>query len=203
MSFGDEFGGFFGVGEISDWENYERAIVDWIAQATGFPAGKVVRSNQDGPRPAPPFVEVSFGGLVPLGAVDAVENFFDVEADPGAEVVQLIRGQRELDVTVRAYTVSAVGIASARAVLSLCQLALRTDTTRARLSDLGNVTVFDNGVIRAIPAVLGAKWEGRAELTCRFYVEETLESRTGYIAAVEATNQIPDPDRTFTTELEE
>jgi hypothetical protein len=195
MSFGDSFGDFFGKAP-QGWEYIERAIRDWIVTASGLPSEKVIRAEQDGPRPAAPFITVRMGDLIPLGMVDGLEHEYDNEAANGQEIVQQARGPRELSVEIRAYTESAVGALSARALLSLCQLSLRFETIRDALRDLG-LTVFDNGTISSIPIVLETKWEGRALLACRFYLEEYVELRTGYIASVRLTDAIKNPEETF------
>jgi hypothetical protein len=196
MSFGDELGGLFGDYLVS-WSNHEKAIRAWIVSATGLPESKVIRAEQNGPKPAAPFIDIRLGGLTPVGIVDAVENYYDNEAANGEEIVQMIRGSRELEVSIRAFTESAVGDDTARALLSVAQLALRLDSIRDALAEAG-LSPFDNGRIAAIPVVLETRWQGRAQLVCRFYLEETLSERTGYIASVELTNEVVDPPEIFT-----
>lgn len=197
MILGDPLGGFLGAGGASNWDDYEQAIRQWVIEASGLNTTKVIRAEQNGPRPATPFAEVRVGDAIAVGAADAVERYYDPFADPGEEVTLVVRGLRELEVTVRVFTDASVGAESARALLEKTRTALGLDTFRDILQDAG-VTVFDRGVVQHLPGVLDTRWEGRATLTVRAYVEDTVSETTGYIDSVQVTDQSVDPDDTYT-----
>lgn len=182
-------------------DTFEGALVAWVVRSTGIPAGKVILARQDGPRPAPPFAEVGIVGLIPLGAVDAKEYEILPSEDALEDVRELVRSPREMPVLVRIFTSSAIGPNSALALALRAQSALGLTGTRDALGDAG-VTVFDLGNITPIPAMFGTKWEGRAQLDPRFYVELTTAEvgAITYIKDVELTNEEPDPDHVVTVE---
>ncbi len=169
----------------------------WVITAIGFDSTKVIRAEQDGPRPTGIFAEVRVGDGAPVGAVDSHEHVYDSGAAAGEEMVETVRGVREVSATVRVFTPSAVGSESARALLSRAQTALGLEGVRQIFYDAG-MTLFDRGgPIQSIPAILDTRWEGRAQLTIRLYVEETATATTGYIASTELTDQSVDPPETF------
>lgn len=181
-----------GSGDFGDFEN---AIRLWVIAATGLTASKVIRGNQNGPRPEAPFAEVIVGDLIPVGAADAQDESYDPDGDVGAEITETARGQREMTATVRIFTVSAVGPASARALLAKVPVSLGLSSVRDILHSAG-LTCFDAGTVAHVPAILDTKWEGRATLTARLYAELTASTTTGFISSVELTNTSTVPDST-------
>lgn len=181
------------------WEGYELAARAWVEASGLFQASAIIRAEQDGPRPAAPFAEVRVGDEVALGAVDGLEQSYDAGAAAGEEITLTARGQRSLTVTVRVFTTRATGADSARALASKLQVSLRLPGV-ADIFDVAGMTVWDQGQVRQIPAVLDTKWEGRAELTIHCYVEETATEKTGYISAAELTDESDDPIPPFTVD---
>jgi hypothetical protein len=200
VPFGGLFGEFFGSGGDSNWDTYENGIRQWVIAATGISPTKVIRAEQDGPRPVAPFVEVRVGDALALGAADGLEQYFDALADPGQEVTQVVRAQREVSVTLRAFTDAAVGGSSARALLARVQASLGFAEVRDVLHDAG-ITCFDRGSVQHLPGVLDTRWEGRATLTVRVYVEDTAILTTGYIDTVQLVDASVDPPVVYTETL--
>lgn len=200
MSWGDQFGETFGQ-LPAGWEVAEAAIRAWVVATSGLDGVKVIFAEQNGPRPAVPFATVRLGAVTAVGVVDAVENLYDVEGAAGQEIVQIVHGQRLLEVEVRAFSARAVGASNAREILALAQASLRFDQVRELLAEAG-LTVLDNGRITVLPVVLDAQWEGRAVLAVTFCFEERVSLATGYIAAVELTDAITEPSTTTTVEIE-
>lgn len=194
MSFGDFFGGIFGE-DADNWATYEGALREWVLEASGLAAGSIIFAEQDGPRPTAPFAVIRVGDIHALGAVDTNDSTYDPYAPEGEEMVETTRGQREVTVTVQAFTASAIGGGSARALLSKVQTALNSRAIRDVLHEAG-LTCFDRGSISVIPAILDTRWEGRAVLTARFYLEETVTYATGYITQTELTDQSVTPEET-------
>jgi len=178
------------------WVGYQAAVRDWLVASTGIPTERVIMSNQNGPRPAVPFAEVAFDELVPLGAVDAVDQSFDASGDPGAEVTITSHGVRDQGVRVRVYTDRAVGDSSARVLLARAQAVLALPGARAGFHAAG-ATVWDRGTVAPIPAVLDTRWEGRAELEIRLYVEVQATEQVGYIETLVLTDAVTVPESDF------
>lgn len=187
--YGEEFGGEFGS-DPDSWGEYENALRLWLVTATGV---TVIRSYQDGPRPSDPFVHFAITRIDAIGAADSLQNFTDV---PGDTVIEVVRGVREIAVLVQAHTASAVGPSAARALLAKAQVALRSSVVKETLHNAG-MTCFDAGSIQVVPVVLDTRWEGRAALTCRFYVEEIASADVGYIETVEIKKDAPPPAETY------
>lgn len=178
------------------WEGYELAIRAWVQASGLFDDAKIIRAEQDGPRPTVPFAEVRVGDEVALGACDALETTFDDAAPAGEEVTLTARGQRDLTVTVRVFTNRATGADSARALASKLQVSLRLPSVKGILRE-GGLTCWDQGSVSQIPAILDTKWEGRASLSIRCYAEETASEKVGYVETVRLTNAIIVPESTF------
>jgi hypothetical protein len=185
-----------GSGDFGDFEN---AIRLWVIAATGLPTSKVIRGNQNGPRPDPPFAEVIVGDLVPVGAADAQDEVYNPAGEAGAEIAETSRGMREMTATVRIFTLSDVGPSSARALLAKVPTSLGLSVVRDILHSAG-LTCFDAGTVTHVPAILDTKWEGRASLTARLYTELTASSTTGYITSVELTNTSTVPNSVTTVD---
>lgn len=182
--------------ETTQWEAFENALRQWVIAASGLTPEKVIRAEQDGPRPATVFAEVRIGDVRALGAADAVSTEYDAGGPAGSEVTQTVRGQREFAATVRMFTSSAVGAESARALLLQVQAGLRLPSVRDILHEAG-LTCFDQGVVQSIPAILDTRYEGRATLTARFYCEVTISEATGIVGSVEVTDEGENPDDVF------
>lgn len=195
MLYGDAFGGLFGE-DVDPWVGIESGIRAWVVAASGIPEDHVIYSTQNGPRPSAPFIELAFGDIMPLGAVDAIEQTYDAGAVSGSEITLTTIGQRELSVVLRAYTSTTFGGASARVLLSKLQTSLGVSSVRDTFHAAG-VTCFDRGAVQTIPAVLDTRWEGRAQLILRFYVVDTASESSGYITSVELTDQSVDPEETY------
>lgn len=176
-----------GSGVTPDWDGVEIAVRDWVVATTGLTS--VIRSSQDGPRPTAPFAEIRVDGLKAVGAVDQLVDSYDAGGDAGEEITRTVSGQRDVPVTVRCYTQSAVGSDSALALLSRAQVGLALPSARDALAAAG-LAPFDAGAVKAIPGVLDTRWEGRAELTVRFYLVVEASETTGYIATADVTDTV-------------
>lgn len=184
-----------------DWGAIEQAVRGWIKTATSLNDANVIRADQDGPKPSVPFVDIALGDLIALGACDPIETEYDEGADPGEEIIESVRGQREFVVVIRAFSAAAVGTSSAYALLSKAQTALGLSTVRDALHAAG-ITVFNAGRVASVPRVVATAWQGIAELRVGFYTCEDVSLATGYINKVELIDEMPDPDRIIPLALE-
>lgn len=161
------------------------AIVAWVRTATGLASGKVILADQDGRRPDGTFIALRFGTVLTLGAVDANYAVYDAGGDPGEEIVETVRGEREFTVDLQAFAqVTPGGADDGRALLGACQTALGLPSVRSALAAAG-VSIFDKGTVQTVPAVAGAEFEARSVLTVRGYGRVTASSTTGLIETVE------------------
>ncbi len=176
-----------------DFDAFENAVRAWVIAVTGLASTQVIRGNQNGPRPAAPFAEVTLTDVGQVGASPAQDQIFDSGALAGEEITLTSRAVHELTAVVRVFTVSAVGASSARAILARLPASLGLESVRDTLHT-GGLTCFDAGTVSYVPAILDTKWEGRATLTARFYAEITASETTGYISSVELTDTSPVPD---------
>jgi hypothetical protein len=182
-----------------DFKGVEDALRQWVLDASALPESQVIFSHQNGNDPVAPYITVQLDDEIGVG-LDSVRTIYDEDADEGEEIELRSEGLRELVVTVQAYSDDTTGASSARALLSKVRAALGLPTVRSKLAT-AELACFDAGNVRNLSALYEADFEGRAVLEARFYVPQTASEKTGYISQVEITNEIPDPDQTFTVDL--
>lgn len=173
-----------------NWDTVEAALVARVRATLGFADGQVVMAEQGGPRRTRPFVEISLGDMVPLGAYDPTVQTFDATGGAGEEIVMTTTGKREFSLTLQAFSDVVRGQGTARALLALAGVGLQTPASKA-VFDISGFTVVRALEVKKLTGVLlKTKYESRAALTvlCRATVE--LVERTGYIdnGAVALTN---------------
>lgn len=182
-----------------EWVTVRNAIHAWISDATGIPAARVIPADQNGPRPATPFAE--FTTEVERVGQDWVD--VDDAAAPvsGGEIDHKSRGTRRMVVRVRVFGGDATGSASSRALVSALIGTHILPTRQAALRAAG-VGVAEFSRVTNVGGVINStKIEPRAmlDITC-FLSSEVTEAGT-YIANVQVTDQISDPDNVFLVEL--
>lgn len=153
----------------------ENAIHAWVVAATGLNAAKIIWRNQNGPRPARPFVVLSLGGVREVATpwTRNVDTPFvaPAEAPPqGQEITYTVRGVERLRVTFEAYTDVTTGAGSAVDYLRLIRGKLALPSVRGPLwtagvgvAAFGDVTVLDFLENQA-------QQLGRAQMDCGVYV---------------------------------
>jgi hypothetical protein len=169
------------------WEAIQTAIVtSWIQpQAAGY---TVLLANQDGNKPARPFITYRFGDILPVGT-DQRTYPYDEDTDTMTETVS---GQREVALTVQVFSAGTVGSNRAAAVLERIRTALGLSVPRAALRNAG-ITPFQTGPVQDLTALNDADFEGRAALTVRCTVTETVAQEIGYFNQVEVTSYMGYP----------
>lgn len=159
----------------------ENAIHAWVLAATGLAAGKVIWRNQNGPRPARPFVVLSLGGVaeaatpwvnnVPTPATPPVPPSETPTPPPNAQsITYTVRGVERLRVTFEAFSDAATGVGSAVDYLRLIRGKLSMPSVRTVLwaaqvgvASFGDVVVLDWLADQA-------QQLGRAQMDCTVYV---------------------------------
>lgn len=180
-----------------NWEPIENALRSWVRVASGFDDSAVIWDNQNGSRPARPFITLHLEGPLALGAVDAVTHKYSATRPAGAEIEIKAEGPRELTLSIQCYGLSPIGSDSPRAVLSRVQTKLGLPSVKDALGAAG-VSVFDKGRIQDLSEILDTGFEARALLEVRCYAVESATETSTYIKTVELTDEGPEPDKVFT-----
>lgn len=174
------------------WEDTENAIRQWVKLASGLDDQHVIWSDQSGPRPTAGHITISIGDTTQVGAVDELQALTDLGRPAGQEIELQVTGLRVMGISIQAFTPKVTGFDCARALLSRVQTGAMLPSIRAVLDSV-DVSVFDSGTVRSIPALLGTKFEGRGVLDCRAYVVEQISEFTTFIEKVETTSYMGPP----------
>ena len=164
-----------------DWAAAEAAWVTRVRAATGLADGQVVMGGQKNPRRLRPFITITIGDVIPLGAYDPTSHTYDVGADPGEEIIKTTSGLREFWVNLQAIAATVLGNATARALLAKVALGVHQQSSKDAF-DLANLTVLRCAPVVPLPAeVFKTEMESRATLAvlCQGVLE--VSEATGYI----------------------
>lgn len=182
-----------------DWSAAESAWVARVRAATGLADGYVVMGQQKNPRRLRPFVTVTLGDLVPLGAYDPTSHTYDADADPGEEIIKVTSGLREFWVNLQCWASDVVGNATARALLAKVGLGLHQQSSKDAF-DTAGLTVLRVGNVLQLPGeVFKTEFESRATMAvlCQGVLE--VSEATGYIetGSLELRTVSTDPFTTY------
>jgi hypothetical protein len=164
----------------------EDAVLAWVRAGSSYADDKVILEAQGGSAPVGDYIAVKIGGPSGSSSLDEVRLSTDL-TQVGQEVEQLVIGQRELGVSVKAFTSKTTGDSSGSALLGRVKTAIGLPSVRGALIDAG-LGVTDVGDVQDLSTVFGAEFEGRALLEVRFHVVDTASERTGYIETVNLTD---------------
>lgn len=165
------------------------ALRAWVLQATGLPDGKVIWSQQNAPRPTPPYITIN--DRLALASV-GMDDERRLTETPG--VIEHV-GQRQLTISVNAYGTGAFDL------LEAARDGLRLEVIRSALWDAG-IGIIDPGNPQDLSVVLDTEWEERAQMDSFFHVVSRATEDVGYFdrAAYEGTfTSGGDPPSTITT----
>lgn len=168
------------------WETLQTAVKTWVLAGSGYASGRVFWSHQNGGKPinVDSITMRMVGPLRALGACDEVQTLTDLGRPAGQEIEHRVIGRRELTLSLQAFTTTTVGSSRAVSTLSKVQAALSLPSVREALRAAG-LFPFDAGAVVDLTALRDADFEGRAELSVRFYCSEEVSEFLGYIATVE------------------
>lgn len=156
-----------------------------LVLASGLSDQQVLLADQDAPASSIDYLTFRLLGGASVGGARGEQITEDPEGEPGQEMILASRGSQEASLYLQAFTRAtdpAQEQADAGSLLRCVQAQLRLTPTRDALYALG-VSIFDFGVVQGVPGVYGSKFEGRATLDLRLYVNEGASWRTGYIAS--------------------
>lgn len=188
-----------------NYDAAQTAITTAIASASGLPAADVrwaYHAYQGVPRPAGrQFITMMFGPVLSTG-LDGQFAVTDLTRPAGTEVELRTLAQCEFTLMLQAFGGTPDGNTSAGATLTKVQrkLALRSVRNILRAA---SISPFGPGAVRYIPSIEGSKFESRAALDVRCYVDASESEFIGFIASVTMTDQIARPYHTFTVDLED
>lgn len=164
----------------------ENALRAWVKTASGYPDARLFYNDQKIERPADPYFTIRLDALVPFGAVDAVRDDYDALRPVGQEMQLQVVGERTVTVRLQVFNAATTGAGSAMSLMSAVQLAIGLPTIRETLNVAG-VSPFDIGSVDNLGALLGTTFDGRAALSVRCYIRETLSEYTTWIEKVQGT----------------
>ena len=166
------------------WTNVQDAIKSWVVARSG--TTNVVWSNQRAPQPPYPYLSLVLG---PPRKVQGIDGVITTENDllTGGEMSQVVLGQREVTLTIDAFSDKTTGEGTAMQYLetALTALALPGQVTALRQAGLSLVDYDTPTDLTGLES--GTFFVSRAHTTVRFYLLSTLVERDGYIAEAEVT----------------
>ncbi len=163
-----------------DWTVIQSALATWVESVTGV---KAWIANQNGPRPAAPYVSLRFVGSESDVAVPA-RHVEDNANNISVDITHLSEGMLVVELTCFAAT--AVGSSAAHAILQELRKRART-TARAALKAAGLGIGAFSTIGDFSRAVTAATWEPRALMTARFFVLDVVTENAPYAETAEVT----------------
>lgn len=180
------------------WTTVEDAIQDWVVTASGLAGNKVIWVTQNGPRPDVPYISID-ADIQRVGQ-DWADTADAAVPAPGAEIDQLARGTRRMMINIQCFGGTATGNTSSRAILENVVSKFQLPSVRGALVANGvGVASFSN--VSNISGVLNStRFEPRATVEAVAFLASEVSETGTYFSKVDVTNEIPDPDSTFTVD---
>lgn len=181
-----------------NWATIRSTVVAWVRAASGLDAEHVFWSQAGRPRPSGRYVEIRARRVNGVG-----RDWVDASTTPGApagdEVTHTARGAREVVIEMQCF--EGIGNSTADSpvdVLERVLLAARLPSQAAAFKAAG-IGLGAVGGVLALDGDLGfTVFEPRAVVEARFHATASATELGTSIESVQVTNQIPDPDQTFT-----
>lgn len=183
-----------------NWATIRAAIVAWVRAATGLGAEFVFWSQAGRPRPSGRYVELRARRVNVVGR-DWVDATATVTPAAGSEATHTARGAREISVEMQCFEGIGTSTADTPAdYLERALLAARLPTRVAAFAAAG-IGLGAVGDVLALDGDLGfTVFEPRAVVEVRFHTTASVTELGTSIETIEVTNEMHDPDSTFTIE---
>ena len=169
-----------------DYDAMEAALKSAVVAGTGLPAANVVWAYQPfqaGARPSNErHITMLLGPSVPIG-IDGYTTTYDESRALGEEIELATISQREFGVLFQCFGGPPAGNRSALATLQRFRDRLALPSVRGYLTDAG-MSPFSPGVVNYVPGVDGTRFEGRATLETRLYIDASESDFVGFITRV-------------------
>ncbi len=163
----------------------ELALIAWLEPSIG--TGKVILSKQKGPQPAVPYATISITGPRPASSPwPSLVQSYDAAQPQGSEIEMRAVFEREITVSVQAYTAATRGDSSAKALLSRAGARLGLPGVLDALRAAG-LALVGTGDTQDVSALLDTAYQGRAALDLQFLVSDEVAERTGYVETLGIT----------------
>lgn len=169
------------------WATIQDALRVWVETGSGLPAGKVIWSRQNAPRPDAPYI-----ALGTIAIQRAGRDWNDVEdaavPAPGAEIELKTRGVRTMIIQLQAFGGDPTGAASPDALLHdvMTQAARQSQRELFEVAGMGLLTLSD---VQPLEGDLqGSILEPRAVSQATFALASEVTETATYIETVEVTN---------------
>lgn len=162
---------------------FEGALSTWLQASTGVIASQIAYRHQKTPSYNPAtgtkaFFTVIITGPDPIGVIDEIRYPYDGTKPAGQEIQQTVIGQREVFVSVQAFTIQEIGAGTAKELIGAARTAL--PLLNAGFDACG-FSFIDASKVNNLP-VLGDTGQGRAHMDMRFRAVDSFVVPTGYIA---------------------
>ncbi len=182
------------------WSTVESAIHAWIVEGTGLDASQVIWANQDDQSPDGDYASITVTAT-PTG--NGGWNIYEdnIGGGSGEELTETHYRMWELSVEVQLFGGSHRGTTSASARLTRCVGASRLTVRHESMRAAGWVPARFDPIQNASAPAGGSIFEPRAILTAYGYTSGSMSGTATYIEFVDATNEVADPDSTFTLDL--
>lgn len=170
------------------WSDVEDVCQKWVADVTGV---NVIWADQNERPPAGDFITLRLRGPKKLGAFDAVGHFINPDDSDATKLLEYVsRGERELLLSLQAYTSATNRTTAARVHLAKLQGVMDMPSTRARF-DAVKLVLIDASEVLNISTLAQADIQGRAAMDVRIRCTDT-ESEWG--VPVRSAQLVPPED---------
>jgi hypothetical protein len=164
----------------------EDAVHAFLVAGSGLAAANVLWSQQGQPRPATTWISALVLAAEPVG-LDGVFATVNEAGPAGAEVTLTSRGTREVTLSLQCFNGTATSSTSPTSVLSRIVAAARLPTPQGLLRS-ASVGLGGFGPVQTVGGLISTtRFEPRATLTARLFVESELTEAAGSIEHVDIT----------------
>jgi hypothetical protein len=175
-----------------DYATVQEAIRDAVVAGTGLDDGQVMwayNAYQGGERPAGErFVTLQLGPSISHG-IDGYDATTDLGRLVGSEVELKSTTVQEFGVYISCFGGTVIGNTSAYSTLERFRNRLGLPSVRDKFT-LAGLSPFDGGNVRNVPSIEGTKFESRAVLEMRCYLDVAESEFAGFIAHVTAVGTV-------------
>lgn len=169
----------------------EKAIQNWVVIGSGLAADKVIWSQQDGPRPASPYIALRPASLAATG-IDWVDVVDSEAPTPGNEIEYHVRGPRIVELWMQCHGVVATGDQSPVAILESVRTSHRLPSVRKPLKD-AKIGVADSTPVSYLGSTINnANFEPRAVMSVTLHLASDVSEPGTVIESAEITGDVFD-----------
>lgn len=191
------------------WADMQDALYAWVADTSGlsedtfgfqspeevgldtpegFGNSPVIWAFQSATQPRLPFAMLKLSPARKVGGLDEV-NLSENDSHVGAEMIQTVRGHREVTLTLEVFSNAVVNGKTASDYIERALISLRLPTQLYSLRQAGlSLVGWDNVVDLSV--LVATAYQSRAQVDVKFYLLDTVSEATGYIETVEVTPTI-------------